>query len=115
MDQLHILRPMGIVNAQNGADLLSQIGDVLACQSVDFLIDLEDVDFMDSSGFGSLVCALKRVREHHKQIYLSGLNSQLKLVLELTSMDQVFKVFTCQQDCIDFLAGKEAESGGPDI
>lgn len=104
MNDLYIIKPEGRIDVQSGAELLSQVTTVLAEKPSDVLIDFQDVSFMDSCGFGSLVMSLKRVRERNKQIYLCDLNSQLKLVLELTTMDRVFTMFASRQECLDFLA-----------
>lgn len=59
---------------------------------------------MDSSGFGALVSVLKRVREHGKQLYLCNLNSQVRIVLELTGTEKVFKIFPDQESCLTALS-----------
>lgn len=110
MSDLFILKPEGRIDVDAGSDLLAQVTASLANHQVDLLIDFQDVSFMDSSGFGSLVMSLKRVREQNRQLYLCNLNSQLKLVLELTCMDRVFTVFTSRSDCQDFVAARLASS-----
>ncbi len=106
MSDLFILTPQGRIDVSSGSDLLAQVTASLADSRADLLIDFQDVSFMDSSGFGALVMALKRVRQSDRQLYLCNLNGQLKLVLELTSMDRVFTVFESRTDCQDFLAAR---------
>jgi anti-anti-sigma factor len=110
MNNLYILKPKGFIDSQNGSDLRVQICSLLAEKAMDFLIDFQEVEFMDSSGFGALVSALKRVREHGRQIFLCSLNSQLRLVLELTNMDRVFTIFPSSHECFTFVAERSAES-----
>ncbi len=110
MDDLYILRPRGFIDAQNGGDLRAQICSVLAEKPKDFLIDCQDVEFMDSSGFGALVSTLKRVREHGRQLYLCSLNSQLRLVLELTGTDRVFTIFPSSHECFTFVSERSTKS-----
>jgi len=93
MNTPSILRPAGRIDVKKGEELLAQVSGIVAEKSTDILIDFEDVDFMDSCGLGSLVMSLKRVRENQKQLYLCCLNGQLKLVLELTSMDRILYLF----------------------
>ena len=76
----------------------------------DILIDCRHVKFMDSSGFGALVFALKRVREHGKQLYLCSLNSQLRMILELTGTDRTFAVFANSKECLEFVAESQGRS-----
>ena len=62
------------------------------------LIDCQKVEFMDSSGLGSLVMSLKTVREAGSELSLCSLNDQLRLLLELTNMDDVFEVFASPEE-----------------
>ncbi|MGB2926032.1 MAG: STAS domain-containing protein [Limnothrix sp.] len=62
------------------------------------LVDFSSVTFMDSSGLGALVLARKEVRNAGSQLYLCSLNHQLEMLFELTSMDQIFDIFSDQED-----------------
>ena len=100
MEAYLILSPKGFIDAQNGSDLRDRINSLLADNPRHVLIDCQGVEFMDSSGFGCLVSALKRVRESGKQMCLSSINSQLRIVLELTGMDRIFPIFATLEESI---------------
>lgn len=110
MDDLYILKPMGLLDAQSGAELRQSVASVLAEQPRDILIDFQGVDFMDSSGFGALVSVLKRVKEQGQQLFLCGICSQVRIVLELTGTEKVFTTFPNSEACIAALAADQ--SGG---
>ena len=57
------------------------------------LIDFQDVTFMDSSGLGALVLALKTVRAAGGKLFICSINEQVRMLFELTSMDRVFQIF----------------------
>jgi anti-anti-sigma factor len=101
---LSILTPSGFLDAQSGDDLRSSIGALLNEKPGDILIDCGGIEFMDSRGFGALVSVLKRVREHGKQLYLCSLNSQVRIVLELTGTEKVFTIFPDQESCVTALS-----------
>jgi anti-anti-sigma factor len=103
MEDLYVLRPSGFIDAENGMHLRHTVGDVIALKPQDILIDCSQVEFMDSSGFGCLVSSLKRVREQGRQLFLCGLRSQLRTVLELTGTDKVFPVFPSYDACVAHL------------
>lgn len=102
-----MLTPSGLINSDTGSDLRAKIISVLEKKPGDILIDCRNIEFMDSGGFGALVSALKRVREHGKQLYLCSLNSQLRMVLELTGTDRVFPVFPTSRECLEFVADSQ--------
>jgi anti-anti-sigma factor len=109
VEKLFVLTPSGFINAETGSDIRARIGSLLLDNPRDILIDCRDVQFMDSSGFGSLVSALKRVREHGKQLYLCSLNSQLRIVLELTGTDRVFTIFPSSHECMEFVSKLQSD------
>jgi anti-anti-sigma factor len=110
MDDLCILNPVGLLDAQSGADLRQSIGTILAEKPRDILIDCQGLDFMDSSGFGALVSVLKRVREQGRQLYLCGLNSQVRIVLELTGTEKVFIIFPNSEACLASLSASASNA-----
>ncbi len=67
------------------------------------VIDLEGVTFVDSSGLGSVVSALKQVRTSKGDLRLAAPNQQVRVVLELTTLDRVFPYFaTVEEALTDF-------------
>jgi anti-anti-sigma factor len=63
-----------------------QLGDVA-------LVDLADVSFMDSSGLSALIMALKDIRADGGDVCLCSPQPQVKILLDLLVMEQVFKIF----------------------
>lgn len=54
------------------------------------VVDLSDVDFLDSTGLGVLVGALKRVRSHDGDLALVCTESRILKVFEITGLTKVF-------------------------
>lgn len=77
------------------------------------LIDFKNVTFMDSSGLGALVLALKTVRASGSQLFVCSINEQIRILFELTSMDRVFEIFENQEKFLAYYKEqnqKEAKS-----
>ena len=55
------------------------------------ILDLSEVAFIDSSGLGSIVAALKQIGSDRK-LKLTGLTSNVARVFRLTRMDKVFEI-----------------------
>lgn len=55
-------------------------------------IDLSDVDFMDSTGLGVLIGALKRLRESDGSLVLAGIKPAVARVFEITGLDRIFTI-----------------------
>ncbi len=88
-----VIRPVGILDGTSSAQLRSEISQFIEEGVRLVLVDLEEVSFMDSSGLGSLVLAFKSVQSAGGKLCVCSINDQIKMVLELTSMDLVFDIF----------------------
>jgi anti-sigma B factor antagonist len=62
------------------------------------VIDLTDVSFMDSSGLGVIVRALKRCREAENDLDLVITNERVLKVFGITGLDQVIPIHSSIQD-----------------
>jgi len=56
------------------------------------VLDLSDVQFIDSSGLGAIVAAMKQLGSG-RCLDLAGLTPTVEKVFRLTRMDTVFKIF----------------------
>jgi len=66
------------------------------------LLDLNHVHFIDSSGLGAIVAAMKTLGPARKLV-LAGLTPTVEKVFRLTRMDSVFGVFTTVEDALETL------------
>ena len=57
------------------------------------VMDLSGVDFLDSSGLGSLIALLKRVSERGGDMKIAGLQKKVRMVFEITRAFKVFEIF----------------------
>ncbi len=55
------------------------------------VLDMSDIDFLDSSGLGAVVAAMKQAGSTRK-LELAGLTPTVKKVFRLTRMDTVFTI-----------------------
>ena len=58
-----------------------------------FVIDLQNVDFMDSAGLGTLIAVLKRISENGGDMKIACLQKKPRMVFEITRAYKVFEIF----------------------
>lgn len=63
------------------------------------ILNLEQVQFIDSSGLGAIVAAMKAMGSP-RAMALAGLTPTVDKVFRLTRMDSVFPVFTTLEDAL---------------
>jgi anti-sigma B factor antagonist len=56
------------------------------------VVDLEAVDFLDSTGLGVLVGGLKRLRSHGGDLMLVSTQARILKVFEITGLTAVFRI-----------------------
>ncbi len=88
-----IIESTGILDGVTSNELRQEVRDAIEQGANNILIDFREVTFINSSGLGALVATLKSVRASGGELYLCSLNDQVRIVLELTNMENVFKIF----------------------
>lgn len=68
------------------------------------VLDLEKVNFIDSSGLGALVGTMKYLAPD-RTLVLAGMTPPVEKVFQLTRMDTVFTMYKTRQDALQALAG----------
>ncbi len=90
---VQVLTPTGILDSTKAEELRAQVDQALVAGAKTLLMDLKETTFVDSSGLGTLVSVLKKVRSQDCEMYVCSINPQVKMLFELTSMDRVFEIF----------------------
>lgn len=98
LDDVKIVQPEGLLDGTKASKVRLEISDCLEAGAKVVLLDLKDVTFIDSSGLGALVSALKTVRAAGGQMFVCSISDQVKILFELTSMNRVFKVYNDRED-----------------
>ncbi len=104
-----IFKPTGMLESINGGRLRQEVTQAIDSGVRVILIDCHNISFVDSSGLGALVLALKKMREVSGRLALCCINDQLKMLLELTGINQVFEVLPNQDKFLQSI-GLEPES-----
>jgi len=76
------------------------LSELAASNSVQLVIDLSKVDFMDSAGLGMLIWALKNFRQRDGDVRVFGLQGMVQGLFEITNMDQSFKTFEDEAEAV---------------
>ena len=91
--QLIVLQPQGRLDLQRCPGLEKQMVSLVPGPHNLLVIDLAQVDFMDSYGLVTLIKGLKAARKSSCRLVLCNLQASVRLVFDLTQMDSVFEIF----------------------
>lgn len=65
------------------------------------ILDLKDLNFMDSSGIGMILGRYKMVKDKHGTLAIVGANSQLFKVIELSGILRVINCYKSIEEAIN--------------
>ena len=91
-DGKKIINLMGDIDLSCSADIRNQLLDHLG-NNAELLINLSEVNYIDSSGVASLVEAYQTCRKEEKSFALISVSNAAMSVLKLARLDQVFPLF----------------------
>ena len=82
----------GEIDVYTAPKLRDQITDLVGHGSYNIVIDLEAVEFLDSTGLGVLVGGLKKVRAHDGSLELICSQERLLKIFRITGLAKVFVI-----------------------
>jgi anti-sigma B factor antagonist len=86
-----------IVMGEETAFLRSQVKDLLN-ESRQIVVNLAEVNYLDSSGLGTLVGLHTSARSVGSEIKLAGLTGRVKDVLQITKLGSIFEFYDTAEE-----------------
>ena len=87
-----IIEVGGEIDVYTAPKLRDKITELVAEQSYHLVIDMEGVEFLDSTGLGVLVGGLKKVRAHDGSLQLVLTQDRLLKIFRITGLAKVFVI-----------------------
>jgi anti-sigma B factor antagonist len=82
----------GEADAATADALRASLEEILDQGASDLVLDLAELELLDSSGLGVLVGVLKRINERQGRMLLRSPRGTTRRVFEITGLDQVFSI-----------------------
>jgi anti-sigma B factor antagonist len=104
LDDVVIMDLSGRITMGEGTLILrQQIKKLLDAGDRKFLLNLSDVDYIDSSGLGELVTSFTTVRNQGGQLKLLNLTRRVQDLLQITKLLTVFESFDSEAEALKSL------------
>ncbi len=92
-DGYSVLSVRGEVDVYTAPKFRERLIELVSDGKYEIIVDLEGVDFLDSTGLGVLVGGLKRLRSHEGDLLLVCTQSRILKVFEITGLTKVFSIY----------------------
>jgi len=87
------------IDAQAGPDLKAKVGARIEQGAHRLVLDLSEVEFVDSTGLGAVLSLVKRVPAGGNLV-LCGCRTALVELMRLTRLDRVFRLFASEAEAV---------------
>jgi anti-sigma B factor antagonist len=99
----------GEIDVYTAPKLRERLVSLVESGSYQLIVDMESVEFLDSTGLGVLVGGLKRVRNHEGWIDLVCTQSRILRIFRITGLNRVFSIYDTVPEAI---AAHDAPNAG---
>jgi anti-sigma B factor antagonist len=89
------------LDASIADDFKAKMNELVEQGNYQIVIDLQQTEFMDSSGLGSLVSRIAVTRSNQGDVRLASPSPFIRNLLEVTHLDKVFKCFDDIESAVD--------------
>ena len=103
-DKAHVVEVQGEIDVYTSPRVKEMINELIEQGRFHLIIDLEGVRYIDSTGLGVLIGALKKVREHEGRILLVCTNPQIKKIFNITGLVKIFEIYKDEEEALKALA-----------
>lgn len=90
----------GEVDLYNVSELKKALFSVTDGSYSSVVVDLKDVNYMDSSGIGALVAGQKKMRAHNGKFALMNIHDDVLNILKLATLDKFFTIYENEEDLL---------------
>lgn len=99
-DQVIILAPMGRLDITTAWQFRLKLQEAISEATPHILVNLSEVNFIDSSGLTSLVAGMRDADKIGGSFRICNVHPEAKLVFEVTMMDSVFEIYETEEEAL---------------
>ncbi len=107
-DGIPVLDVIGEIDIYTTPQFKEAVSAVIDENESVIVINMAQVTYMDSSGFGTLLSATKRLRPVDGALYLAACNDAIQRMLQITRLNTIFGVYETEDEAL--AAAKSAPS-----
>lgn len=96
-----VLQPKERIDISSAWQFRLKLQECISKLSRHVVVNLEQVNFIDSSGLTSLVAGMRDADKVKGSFLICNVHPDAKLVFEVTMMDTVFKIFKTEQEAVN--------------
>lgn len=101
VDSIPVVDIIGEVDLYNTKEIKDLIDQMIKEGRYQIILNLEKVPFMDSSGIGTLVTAMYRLKKYHGNLKILKVVGSVAKVFKMTGMDAHLEIFEDETEAVN--------------
>ena len=97
----HVITVAGEIHVSTAPRFSEQLNAAIQDDAPAVVLDLSDVDFIDSTGLSVLLNGLRRVTRQHGRMALVATNPTVLRLFEITRLDSTFDIRTSRAEALE--------------
>jgi len=100
-DEVMILQPEGkIMGGPEATELRNRLYELIAQNKKKVVVDLSNVEWMNSTGLGILISGMTSLRNNKGELKLTSVNEKVANLFEITKLAGVFDTYNTADDAV---------------
>jgi anti-sigma B factor antagonist len=96
-----VLGLKGRLDMATGSALKEQMKKLFEKDKTSIHLNLNDVEFINSSGLGALVSIMKEIRLRKGRLTLSNLANYVREIFEITQLSHIFEIYSTEEEALN--------------
>ncbi|HID38661.1 MAG TPA: anti-sigma factor antagonist [Calditrichaeota bacterium] len=81
-----------IMGGPEASEINNQINNLIDQEKIKIIIDMKDVDWVNSSGLGILIGAITTLKNNNGQLSLINISDRVENLLKITKLQSLFNI-----------------------
>lgn len=82
----------GELDVSTADELKKYLHSLVDEKNIDIRLNVEKLDYIDSTGLGVMIGILKRLKGESKEVYIEKPKNNVKKIFNITGLDKIFKL-----------------------
>ena len=82
----------GELDVSTADELKKSLHKLVDEKNIDMKLNLENLDYIDSTGLGVMIGILKRLKIENKEVYIEKPKNNVRKIFNITGLDKFFKM-----------------------
>ena len=102
-NNVEVLKVDDLLNPMDTQEIIKEVEAKIQAGATVYVVDLSEMDYMNSSGLTFLISILTRARNAGGEVAIANLSDNIKKILLVTRLNNMFNVYSSVEEAIEAL------------